>query len=103
MCSLFRNESSHPSSSVCVHMCCSLIGRRDEVDVEGSVLEEENNLECSVTYGATTILAEKVHAFMGNLVHQYLIRYHCSFGRPVIIKQQPSRLSSTDARIHQVS
>ena len=100
MCSLFRNESSHPSSSVCVHMCCSLIGRRDEVDVEGSVLDEDNNC---VTYGATTILAEKVHAFMGNLVHQYLIRYHCSFGRPVIIKQQPSRLSSTDARIHQVS
>ncbi|KAL5457342.1 hypothetical protein EMCRGX_G034591 [Ephydatia muelleri] len=44
---------------VCGPFTPSLIGRRDEVDVEGSVLEEENNLECSVTYGATTILAEK--------------------------------------------
>lgn len=42
-----------------LNLCCSLIGRRDEVDSERSLMEEDNPLESNITYGATT-QADKV-------------------------------------------
>lgn len=73
---LFLNESLPPcvlcvlcAYVLCAYVLCvcySLIGRRDEVDVEGSVLEEE------CTYGATT-QAEKVGDSYRNLVYQDLM------------------------------